>query len=142
MVTDGAFDAVGLIEFMQSIAKDVSRKVFLVMDNVKVHHGKPVREWPRGHQAECSICPVTARSSTPTNGSTQISSNMIRQLAKTLGLADWLLTLDGSVKNPGSCSMPMTLAAHADKLVGGKRVLVAGFGAGLSAAAGIVRVAL
>ena len=72
----------------------------------------------------------------------QANPYMIRQLAKTLGLADRLLTLDESVKNPGSCSVPMTLAAHADKLTGGKRVLVAGFGAGLSAAAGIVRVAL
>lgn len=70
----------------------------------------------------------------------QANPYMIRQLAKTLGLADRLLTLDESVKNPGSCSVPMTLAANAEKLSGGKRILVAGFGAGLSASAGIVRV--
>lgn len=45
MVIDGVFNADRLIEFMQSLVKDAPRKVFLVMDNLKVHHCKPVREW-------------------------------------------------------------------------------------------------
>ena len=64
----------------------------------------------------------------------QANPYMIRQLAKTLGLDDKLLTLDPSVKNPGSCSVPMTLAGHRP----GGRALIAGFGAGLSAAAAVV----
>ena len=67
----------------------------------------------------------------------QANPYMIRQLAKSLGLDDRLLTLDPEAKNPGSCSVPMTLAESGTS----GRVLIAGFGAGLSAAAGVVRVA-
>ena len=45
MIIDGAFNADRLIEFMESLVKDIRRKVFLVMDNLKVHHCKPVKEW-------------------------------------------------------------------------------------------------
>lgn len=59
---------------------------------------------------------------------------MVRQLAKSLGLADKLLAPQGEFANPGSSSIPATLAlaGHAG------RALIAGFGAGLSASAGIV----
>lgn len=67
----------------------------------------------------------------------QANPYMVRQLAKSLGLSGRLLTLDESKKNPGSCSIPMTLAAHPE--CRGKRVLLAGFGAGYSAAAAVVR---
>ncbi len=30
---------------MKSLVKNAARKVFLVMDNLKVHHCKPVKEW-------------------------------------------------------------------------------------------------
>ena len=66
----------------------------------------------------------------------QANPYMIRQLAKSLGLEDRLLTLDAAEKNPGSCSVPMTLAASGAS----GRVLIAGFGAGFSAAAGVVSV--
>lgn len=45
MIIDGVFNADRLIVFMGSLAKDAPRKVFLVMDNLKVHHCKPVKEW-------------------------------------------------------------------------------------------------
>ena len=67
----------------------------------------------------------------------QANPYMVRQLAKSLGLSERLLTLDESKKNPGSCSIPMTLAAHPE--CRGKRVLLAGFGAGYSAAAAVVK---
>jgi 3-oxoacyl-[acyl-carrier-protein] synthase-3 len=67
----------------------------------------------------------------------QANPYMVRQLAKSLGLSDRLLAIDDSLKNPGSCSVAMALAAGARP----GTALVAGFGAGLSAAAGIVRIA-
>lgn len=67
----------------------------------------------------------------------QANPYMVRQLAKSLGLSERLLTLDESKKNPGSCSIPMTLAVHPE--CRGKRVLLAGFGAGYSAAAAVVK---
>ena len=45
MVMDGVFNADRLMEFMESLVKDAARKVFLVMDNLKVRHCKPVKEW-------------------------------------------------------------------------------------------------
>lgn len=62
---------------------------------------------------------------------------MVRQLAKAVGLEDRLLVASGEAANTGSSSVPLALAQ------GGRpgRVLIAGFGAGLSAAAGTVRLA-
>lgn len=68
----------------------------------------------------------------------QAQPYMIRQLARSLGLEDRLLTIDEALKNPGSCSVAMALAAAGER-VRGNRALIAGFGAGYSAAAGIVR---
>ena len=34
-----------LIEFMEKLLKDVHRKVYMILDNLKVHHGKIVAEW-------------------------------------------------------------------------------------------------
>ncbi len=59
---------------------------------------------------------------------------MVRQLAKTLGLSDKLLAPDAPFANPGSASIPATLALSARP----GTALVAGFGAGFSAAAGII----
>ena len=68
----------------------------------------------------------------------QANPYMVRQLARSLGLERGLLTIPDAEKNPGSCSVAMALAANAER-VRGAEVLVAGFGAGYSAAAGIVR---
>lgn len=68
----------------------------------------------------------------------QANPYMVRQLAKSLGLSDRLLTLDETKRNPGSCSVPMTIAMHPE--CRGKRVLLTGFGAGYSASAAVVKV--
>ena len=65
---------------------------------------------------------------------------MVRQLADALQLKDKLLTIPEELKNPGSCSVPLALAHNAARIAGSS-VLVAGFGAGYSASAGIVRIA-
>lgn len=69
----------------------------------------------------------------------QANPYMVRQLAKSLGLSDRLLALPEEKKNPGSCSIPMTLAAHPE--CRGQRVLLAGFGAGYSASTAVVKIA-
>ena len=71
----------------------------------------------------------------------QANPYMVRQLAKSLGLTDQLLTLDPALKNPGSCSIPLTLATNRDCIpADGAKALIAGFGAGYSAAVGLVKV--
>jgi len=45
MIIDEAFNADRLIEFLEALIKDVGRKVFLIPDNLRVHHSKPVKAW-------------------------------------------------------------------------------------------------
>lgn len=45
MMIDGAFNADRLIEFMGHLIKDNERKVYLILDNLRVHHSKPVKAW-------------------------------------------------------------------------------------------------
>ncbi|MBR1921814.1 MAG: hypothetical protein IJ829_07440 [Kiritimatiellae bacterium] len=68
----------------------------------------------------------------------QANPYMIRRLADELSLKDKLLTSPEEFKNPGSCSIPLTLACRGEGL-SGKRVMLAGFGAGYSAVAALVR---
>ena len=55
MIIDGVFNADRLIEFMESLVKEASRKVFLVMDNLKVHHCKPVKEWLEKNKEQIEV---------------------------------------------------------------------------------------
>jgi transposase len=45
MIIDEAFDAEKLIEFVQALIKDAGKKVFLILDNLRVHHSKLVKAW-------------------------------------------------------------------------------------------------
>jgi transposase len=45
MIIDEAFDAEKLIEFLRALIKDASKKVFLILDNLRVHHSKLVKAW-------------------------------------------------------------------------------------------------
>jgi 3-oxoacyl-[acyl-carrier-protein] synthase III len=56
-------------------------------------------------------------------------------LAKSVGLEDRLITSGEKYGNVGSSSIPLTISENALSLAKGSRALIAGFGAGLSAAA-------
>ena len=45
MIIDEAFDSEKLIEFLQALIKDAGKKVFLILDNLRVHHSKVVKAW-------------------------------------------------------------------------------------------------
>lgn len=48
MIVDGAFNHERLIEFLAALVKDGRRarkKIFLILDNLGVHHCKPVKAW-------------------------------------------------------------------------------------------------
>lgn len=45
MIIDDAFNADRLIEFLGALIKDTPRKVFLILDNLRVHHSKLVKAW-------------------------------------------------------------------------------------------------
>lgn len=55
MIIDEAFNADKLIQFLQALIKDAGKKVFLIVDNLRVHHAKPVKAWLQEHKAEIEM---------------------------------------------------------------------------------------
>ena len=51
MVFKGALNSSILISFLRRLVKDNGRKVFLILDNLRVHHSKPVKAWLARHAA-------------------------------------------------------------------------------------------
>ena len=45
MLYEKAMNSQTLIKFMHRLVKDSQRKVFLILDNLKTHHSKPVKDW-------------------------------------------------------------------------------------------------
>jgi len=43
------------IEFFEALVADVGRKVFLILDNLGVHHCKPVKAWLATHVTEMEV---------------------------------------------------------------------------------------
>jgi transposase len=52
MIVDGNIDGDKLIEFLEALVRDTGKKVFVVMDNLRVHHCKPVKQWLSEHENE------------------------------------------------------------------------------------------
>ena len=52
---DGSMNADLLIDFMKRLIKDAKRKVFLILDNLRVHHAKVVKVWLAAHTDEIEV---------------------------------------------------------------------------------------
>ncbi len=55
MIIDEAFNSDKLIEFLKTLIKDARRKVFLILDNLRVHHSKPVKKWVEEHKEKIEL---------------------------------------------------------------------------------------
>ena len=55
MVLNGALDSDQLIVFLKRLVKDAKRKVFLILDNLRVHHAKLVKAWLAKHEDEIEV---------------------------------------------------------------------------------------
>ncbi len=55
MVYRENMDQQRLIQFMQRIVRVSDRKVFLILDNLKVHHGKLVSAWLEKHREKIEV---------------------------------------------------------------------------------------
>lgn len=55
MVYKDAMNADLFIKFMGRLIKDAGRKVFLVVDNLRTHHSKLVKEWLGAHKEEIEV---------------------------------------------------------------------------------------
>lgn len=48
-IFEGALNADILIDFLRRLIKGASRKIFLILDNLRVHHARPVKAWLSEH---------------------------------------------------------------------------------------------
>ena len=55
MIIDESFNSDRLIEFLQALIKDAGKKVFLILDNLRVHHSKPVKAWVEEHKEQIEL---------------------------------------------------------------------------------------
>jgi len=55
MILDGAIKAPTLIRFLQRLVRDADCKVFLILDNLPVHHARLVQDWLAEHRAEIEV---------------------------------------------------------------------------------------
>jgi transposase len=44
-----------MIKFMERLIKDADKKIFLIVDNLKVHHSYMVRDWLKEHESKIEI---------------------------------------------------------------------------------------
>jgi transposase len=55
MFYDGALNVDRFIAFLRRLIKDAQQKVFLIVDNLKVHHAKKVTAWVANHAHEIAL---------------------------------------------------------------------------------------
>jgi transposase len=54
-IFDGALNTSILIDFLRRLIKAQRKKVFLILDNLRVHHAKPVKAWLAEHKDEIEV---------------------------------------------------------------------------------------
>ena len=54
-IFEGALNAQILIDFMKRLIRDAGRKVYLILDNLRVHHSKLVKAWLAEHKHEIEV---------------------------------------------------------------------------------------
>lgn len=55
MVFKGAINSRIFIDFLRRLIKDAKRKVFLILDNLRVHHSGPVKQWVEDHEEQIEL---------------------------------------------------------------------------------------
>ena len=54
-IFEGALNAEILIDFLRRLVRSAERKVYLILDNLRVHHSKPVKAWLAEHKDEIEV---------------------------------------------------------------------------------------
>lgn len=62
MVYQNNMNAQTLIKFMDRLIKDVDKKVFLILDNLRVHHSGMVKDWLKEHKTQIEVFHLPAYS--------------------------------------------------------------------------------
>ncbi len=55
MIYEDKMNSDTLIKFMKRLIKESTKKTFLVLDNLKVHHSKIVRDWWEKHKEQIEV---------------------------------------------------------------------------------------
>ena len=55
MVYQNKMNSQTMIKFMERLIKGVDRKIFLIVDNLKVHHSYIVKDWLKEHGNEIEL---------------------------------------------------------------------------------------
>jgi len=55
MIVDGAVNVDQFLEFLKGLIKHRHRKVFLVLDNLRVHHGKEITKWAKKNKKRIEL---------------------------------------------------------------------------------------
>lgn len=55
MLYDGALNVQSFLTFLRRLIKDAGQKIFLIVDNLKVHHAKKVKAWLVAHTHEIEL---------------------------------------------------------------------------------------
>jgi len=55
MIYKETMNAEVLIKFMKQLIKGSDKKIFLILDNLRVHHAKIVKAWLKEHQSEIEV---------------------------------------------------------------------------------------
>lgn len=54
-IFDGGMNAAILIDFLKRLIKDAERKVILILDNLRVHHARKVKDWLQGKEDQIEL---------------------------------------------------------------------------------------
>ena len=60
MVYKGGMKIPLFLIFLKRLTRDTDKKIFLIIDNLKVHHGIKVREWAKQNEDKISLFFPTA----------------------------------------------------------------------------------
>ena len=55
MLYEDSMDQQRLITFLRNLIRTSKQKIFLIMDNLRVHHGKMVAQWVSRHQNKIEL---------------------------------------------------------------------------------------
>ncbi|MDX6751129.1 transposase [Geminicoccaceae bacterium 1502E] len=77
MLYDGALNAGLFVTFMRRLVNDTKGKVFLIVDNLRVHHARKVKAWVAAHHHEIELfhLPAYAPEHNPDEHPTTTSSS-------------------------------------------------------------------
>jgi hypothetical protein len=66
MIYIDTMNAKTFLKFVKRLIKDATQKIFLILDNLRVHHSYVVKEWLDNHKDEIELffCPHIPLSST------------------------------------------------------------------------------